>query len=44
MAFNEILGNENIKETLINSVGEGRPSHSYIFSGPSGVGKKTVRN
>ena len=40
MAFKEILGNENIKETLINSVGEGRPSHSYIFSGPSGVGKK----
>ena len=40
MAFSGILGNENIKETLINSVGEGRPSHSYIFSGPSGVGKK----
>jgi DNA polymerase-3 subunit delta' len=40
MAFNKLLGNDTSKEILLNSLKEGRLSHSYIFSGPSGVGKK----
>jgi len=40
MAFNNLLGNNPAKEILLNSLKEGRLSHSYIFSGPSGIGKK----
>jgi len=40
MAFNKLLGNDTSKEILLNSLNECRLSHSYIFSGPSGVGKK----
>ncbi len=40
MAFNNLLGNSSAKEILQNTLKEGRLSHSYIFSGPSGIGKK----
>ncbi len=40
MAFNNLVGNSSAKEILTNSVKDGRISHSYIFSGPPGVGKK----
>ena len=31
--FSNILGNENTKELLINSVKNNRTSHSYMFVG-----------
>lgn len=40
MGFNNLIGNDTSKEILLNSLKEGRLSHSYIFSGPSGIGKK----
>lgn len=40
MGFNNLLGNDTSKEILLNTLKEGRLSHSYIFSGPSGIGKK----
>lgn len=40
MSFNNLLGNDSQKEILLNTVKDGRLGHSYIFSGPSGVGKK----
>jgi len=40
MAFNKLLGNDTSKEILLNTLKDSRLSHSYIFSGPSGVGKK----
>lgn len=38
--FNNILGNENIKELLTNAVKNNKTSHSYMFVGTEGIGKK----
>ena len=40
MGFNNLIGNDTSKEILLNTLKERRLSHSYIFSGPSGLGKK----
>ena len=37
--FDNILGNEENKITLKNSIENGQVLHSYIFTGPSGIGK-----
>ena len=38
--FDKILGNDKIKFELINSIKSGKYSHSYLFLGISGIGKK----
>ena len=40
MNFNDIIGNENIKELLQNSIKTNNLVHSYMFVGPNGIGKK----
>lgn len=40
--FNNILGNQEIKELLINAVKSGKESHSYLFVGQEGIGKKII--
>ena len=40
--FDKILGNEKIKLELINSIKTGKYSHSYLFLGISGIGKKMI--
>lgn len=40
--FEKILGNDKIKEELINSVKLNKYSHSYLFIGISGIGKKMI--
>ena len=40
--FNNILGNDRIKETLMNSVKNNKISHSYLFIGTEGIGKKLI--
>ena len=40
--FANILGNEKIKESLQNSVKAERISHSYLFIGTDGIGKKMM--
>lgn len=40
--FNNILGNDKIKELLINSVKNNKISHSYLFLGTEGIGKKLI--
>ena len=40
--FNNILGNENIKELLTNAVKNNKTSHSYMFVGTEGIGKKMI--
>lgn len=40
--FNNILGNDRIKELLINSVKMNKTSHSYLFVGTEGVGKTLI--
>lgn len=40
--FEGILGNDNIKQELINSVNLNKTSHSYLFCGIDGIGKKLI--
>ena len=42
MGFEGLLGNERLKENLINSLRKGRISHFYLISGPEGSGKHTL--
>lgn len=40
--FNNILGNDKIKELLVNSIKNNKTSHSYLFVGTEGIGKKLI--
>ena len=40
--FNDIYGNKFIKNSLLNSIKFNKVSHSYIFDGEAGVGKKML--
>lgn len=42
MPFENLLGNERLKENLIQSLRKGRTSHFYLISGPEGSGKHTL--
>jgi len=42
MHFNEILGNNQVKEYLNNSIVNNNYLHSYLFVGTSGIGKKLI--
>ncbi len=42
MVFDDVVGQSHVTTTLRNAIGQGRLSHSYIFSGPRGVGKTTT--
>ena len=42
MAFEQLLGNERVKEILSRSLSKGRISHFYLISGPKGSGKHTL--
>ena len=42
MGFEMLLGNNRLKENLHASVSRGKISHSYLISGPSGAGKRTL--
>lgn len=40
--FDEIIGNERIKDTLQKSLKENKVSHSYMFVGIEGIGKQMM--
>lgn len=40
--FESILGHENEINILKNGISEGKISHSYLFSGPAGIGKLLI--
>lgn len=40
--FNNILGNDKVKELLENSVKNNKTSHSYLFVGTEGIGKSLI--
>jgi DNA polymerase III subunit gamma/tau len=40
--FKEVLGQDHIKQTLMNAINNGRIAHAYLFTGPRGVGKTTI--
>ena len=42
MSFEQLLGNQRLKENLQASVGRGRVSHGYLITGPQGSGKHTL--
>lgn len=42
MNFSEIVGQEEIIKSLEKAVNSGRIGHAYVFTGPSGIGKRTV--
>lgn len=42
MGFEQLLGNERLKDNLRQSLRSGRTSHFYLISGPEGSGKHTL--
>ncbi len=42
MDFSSIVGQKNIVRRLISSIKQDKVGHAYIFSGPKGIGKKTI--
>ena len=40
--FNNIIGNEKVKELLVNSIKNNKISHSYMFVGTEGIGKSLI--
>lgn len=42
MMFEQIIGNEKIQELLKNAIKNNKASHSYIFIGTEGIGKKLI--
>lgn len=41
-SFAELIGQEHVKTTIENAIGQRRIAHGYIFSGQRGTGKTTV--
>ena len=42
MGFEELLGNQRLRDNLTKSLARGRISHFYLISGPAGSGKHTL--
>ncbi len=42
MAFDSLLGNEQLKRNLTHALANGHISHFYLISGPNGSGKHTL--
>ena len=40
--FSEFIGQSAIKKVIQNEIKENKISHSYLFSGPRGIGKTTM--
>lgn len=40
--FEDIIGNQKAKETLVKTIKSNRASHSYMFLGQEGIGKKLL--
>ena len=38
----EVVGQEQVTQTLLNAVSSGRVSHAYLFCGPRGTGKTST--
>ncbi|MDD5603853.1 MAG: DNA polymerase III subunit delta', partial [Eubacteriales bacterium] len=42
MNFSDIEGQRHIADILSSSLAHDRAGHAYLFTGPEGIGKKTV--
>lgn len=41
LSFDDVVGQDHVTRTIINSLKTGRIRHAYLFSGPRGTGKTT---
>lgn len=41
--FSELVGQDHIVRTLSNAIDSKRIAHAYLFVGPRGTGKSTLR-
>lgn len=41
-SFDQVIGQDHIVSTLMNSIKSGNISHAYLFTGPRGTGKTSV--
>ncbi|MBM4423602.1 MAG: DNA polymerase III subunit gamma/tau [Chloroflexi bacterium] len=41
-AFDEVVGQEHVINTIRNALASGRAAHAYLFSGPRGTGKTST--
>lgn len=42
MAWSNVIGQDRVKQILINAILNGRVAHAYLFYGPEGVGKDAM--
>ncbi len=42
ITFEQVVGQEHVKDVLTAAIARGRITHAYLFSGPRGVGKTTT--
>jgi len=42
VTFDQVVGQEHVKDVLASAVARGMTGHAYLFSGPRGVGKTTT--
>ncbi len=40
--FAELVGQEHVRQALVNALGSGRIHHAFLFTGTRGVGKTTI--
>lgn len=40
--FADFVGQDHVKQTIINSIKAGKVSHAYLFAGPRGTGKTSM--
>ena len=41
-SFNELVGQEHVRQALVNALDSGRVHHAFLFTGTRGVGKTTI--
>lgn len=42
MVFDDITGQEKVKNILLDTFNSGRIGHAYLFVGPDGIGRKSI--
>lgn len=42
MTFKDLIGQEQVKQLLTESIQTGRIGHAYMFCGPDGIGRRTM--
>ncbi|MFH1088644.1 MAG: DNA polymerase III subunit gamma/tau [Patescibacteria group bacterium] len=40
--FADLVGQNHVKQTILNAIKAGQPNHAYLFAGPRGTGKTSM--